>query len=784
MSWGIMANWKDSGCYFTNQIEYIQNEQRQFLELYERGLIFRDFKPVFWSPESRTALAESELKYNESHCSKAVTVRLHVKILPVNLKELVNRKVYALTWTTTPWTLLANQALAFSTDFRYCFAEDANNNVYIMAVDLLKNIEGKIGPLNIISIIKGDELSKCKYEHPITKEIMPFLPADHVTNTIGTGLVHTAPAHGTEDFIIALENKIPILSVVDDDGKYTEETGKFSGLFVLNKGNQKVMEHLSADILHTEDFVHSYPYDWRTKKPVIIRATHQWFIDINCVKKNALKAISNIQIYPQNNAEEMLTMLERQVEKRPYWCISRQRSWGTPIPVFYHKHFKKIFVNRKSIERYGKLMEKYGPDCWWELSTKKLLGRAICEENNLNCDELEKGNDIMDVWFDSGVSWSSVVPEGQADLYLEGLDQFNGWFQSSLLTSIALQGTSPYRSLFVHGFTVDENLKKMSKSEGNVVNPVDITNGGEDLKKNPAYGVDTLRWWVASHGSQHHLIPVSANIIKESSESVNKLRLILRFLLGVLNPYIEKMTTEPDYHYLDKYMLHNLYKYNKTIQGFYNNYQYHHVCKAVINFVVNDVSSNYCHLIKDRLYCDEINSPYRVGAVEVAGEILTVLARTIAPILPHLAEEVWLHHPLNLASVSLHRIDYKVPEIWNQPDLEKLMVIAYDLKSQMNKLLKQNSWELAATITVPQKDYNQLSVLQKENSSSTSELCEILQLSCVTLLEGDNERRINFEPIKSNLCKRCRRHPVPANDELCERCMKVLDLKKSTFTLP
>lgn len=774
-SWGVVADWKKSGCYFTNSTSFVTNELRQFINLYEKGLVYRDFKPVHWSPSSRTALAESELEYNEKHESKCATVRLKIVELPSALSEFQGRNIYGLTWTTTPWTLVANQALAFSSDAVYCVTEHSDGNLYLVAQDLVGPVEEKIGHLNTLKTIKGSELLGAKYLQPISGISLPFLPAEHVNTRIGTGLVHTAPAHGSEDFCVALEHKIPVLSIVSEEGCYTDEAGsQFYGKEVLKDGVNAVLDYLSNDILHTEILVHSYPYDWRTKKPVITRASHQWFINTQDLKERAIESVENLKIYPKSRTQTSLNVLMTQIKQRPYWCISRQRVWGTPIPVVYLDK-SKVFTSREFVERVCRLIEKNGSDCWWELPVEKIVGKKLMQE--LNVTNIERGNDILDIWFDSGISWSSVLPEGKADLYIEGMDQFSGWFQTSLLTSVALQNSAPYKGLFVHGFAVDENNNKMSKSIGNVISPEEIVKGKKDGKQKPAYGIDVLRWWVSSHGSQHSLVPLKETLLRDSSDSVNKLRNVLRFLLGAIHPYSVKNTVEPQYLCIDKYMLHRLYHYNKEIQDLYSTYEYFNVSKHIINFVTNDVSAIYCYLVKDRLYCENVNSPYRAGAVDVIGAILAVVVRSIAPILPHLAEEVWLYHPENLASVPLFHSGYKQTSNWNQPEIEEIMKTALLIRDGVNKLTTQNTWELNATIRVEMNKFSLLLNLQKEETSSSSELCEILHVSSVKLIEDESctEPKIELESTNRKLCKRCRRHPESANGEVCFRCNELLN---------
>ncbi|XP_008551084.1 isoleucine--tRNA ligase, mitochondrial [Microplitis demolitor] len=778
ISWGIMADWKDN-CYFTNNISFMTNQLRQFINLYEKKFIFRAFKPVHWSPSSRTALAESELEYNEQHSSKCATVRFLVTELSDKLKVLEDRAVYALTWTTTPWTLIANQALAYAEDISYCIAEDPQGNCYIIAEDLLNTVIQKIGALRPILTALGSDLAGLKYSHPITGESMPFYPASHVTSKVGTGLVHTAPAHGSDDFIVSINNNIPVLSLVDEDGRYTAEAGTFAGLDVLKEGGDAILQHIGDNVMHTEDLIHSYPYDWRTKKPVITRASYQWFINTEPIKHKAVEALESVKMFPRPREKSYLNNLKQHVLQRPFWCISRQRAWGTPIPVFYNKETGQVIVDKDIIERLCKLLEREGPDCWWTLPVEKLIGHKLLDKLNIDADKLERGNDIMDIWLDSGLTWSTVLPEGQqADLYVEGMDQFNGWFQSSLLTSMAVRGISPFKSIFVHGFTVDRNGMKMSKSLGNVFSPEDIIRGGKNLKTQPAYGVDTLRWWVASHGVQHTQIPMVNTLLQNSVDSVQKIRLILKFLLGALHPYDAPNDIKPNYLLTDKYMLHRLYHYHKEIRNYYDNYEYHNVCKAVLHFVANDISAFYCHLTKDRLYCEEVTSPLRVAATSVIGEILIVLTRSIAPIIPHLAEEVWLYHPDNLTSVPLYHSTHTLPNDWDMPKIEKIMNVALEVKSILNRETKSNTLELETTVTADAKIISTLSPLQPESTSSSSELCNILQVNRVTFIEDPacETPKVYFKSIDKSLCKRCRKYSESAPGQPCIRCIQILNM--------
>nr|XP_033336512.1 isoleucine--tRNA ligase, mitochondrial isoform X2 [Megalopta genalis] len=783
-SWGIMANWKE--CYLTNQSSYVKNQLRQFVQLYERNIIFNDFMPVYWSASSRTALAESELEYNEKHQSKSAIVRLRIDEFPDKLNSLKNRITYALTWTTTPWTLVANQAICFKTDGVYCVAEDTGGNLNIFGEELLKNIELKIGQLKPIMRVEGKELKGTTYFYPFEKKKLPFLAAQHVTMDVGTGLVHTAPAHGREDFLVALENKMPVVSMVDSEGRFTEAAGpEFQGLSVLTEGTDKVLQNIATDVLHVEMFTHSYPYDWRTKQPVFIRASNQWFFDINSVRDKAIDSIKDIEIYPENNRTSSTNALVAGIKDRPYWCISRQRSWGTPIPVFYDKTTGKPFTSRALIERLCDSIDQHGPDCWWKYSEEELIGSDVFRQLNVSIDNVEKGKDILDIWFDSGISWSAVLPKSQANLYLEGHDQFGGWFQSSLITSVALQGCSPYRALFVHGFAVDEDGSKMSKSMGNVTNPEEILLGGVNLEKNPIYGVDVLRWWVASHGSQHLKVPVSKTLFDGCKRSIFRIRSILRFLLGALHSYHQDVHCEPQYRAIDKYMLYRLYHYNEQMLQHYNGYKYQHAAKTIMNFIVNDVSALYCFLIKDRLYCDEITSPLRIAVIEVVRATLVILLRTITPIVPHLVEEAWLHHPENRdeSKIPFYHTTYVIPESWNDPTIVKCVDAALRIRKQFQSAVDTNRWQLSVTIEATKDDFHWLSLLHDNGEESTSELCEILQVSSINLIENQTvtETQIQTKAIEKVLCDRCRRYPEDGQDCLCPRCANILAKNESSL---
>ncbi|XP_017137579.1 isoleucine--tRNA ligase, mitochondrial [Drosophila miranda] len=782
-SWGILANWQKDNIYTTFHPEFIENQIQMFHNLYERGLVYRDLKPVYWSPSSRTALAEAELEYDANHISPSVYVRFALN--PSGLEvETKGSQTYALVWTTTPWTLPSNQAICFNASLEYVLVrllDRSPSELYLMASALLSAFEASTQlKCEVVQTLPGSSLGTLTYKHPIDKEQthLPFFDASHVQDSKGTGLVHTAPAHGPEDFLVSLDKKIPVKCMVNEAGAYTKEAPSFlRGQSVLEQGNPLVLQHIAEDVIHSAKLEHSYPIDWRTKQPVIIRASEQWFINTDRLKSRAAAALEQVDVYPRNNAETSKRAMLTQLQKRPYWCISRQRAWGVPIPVLYSRKSGQVVLNAALIEHLCSLLRSQGSmDFWWSRSLEDLLPPQIAADLGYEVKDLVKGSDILDIWFDSGSTWSAVLKKEQvADLYLEGYDQFTGWFQSSLLTSIAARDCAPYKALFVHGFTVDEKGHKMSKSLGNVISPKQIT------KK---YGTDALRWWVASHGTQHTSITVSDKLLNKAAENLSKVRGTLRYLKGVIGEKQREGREELeqpilDASFLNKYLLSNLLDFESEIEKLYNAYEYNRVVACIQNFIANQVSSIYVHLIKDRLYCGDDRELLAIR--QTLTHCYRQLCKSLWPIAPFLVEESWSYY--DPSGSAFHEQMVQAQKDWHDPKAVNVVNAALDVKRLINQQAGDvNSWHLAVTI----KSGSQLELLRELQPTfgkpmRSSELSEILQVGSVAVVQTDldEDLDISLTALDAPLCPRCRRYSLDEDAEqgTCQRCAQVMESK-------
>ncbi|XP_018320413.1 isoleucine--tRNA ligase, mitochondrial isoform X2 [Agrilus planipennis] len=776
-SWGIIGDWDNN--YTTNDASYMKKQLTDFYCLYKEGLIFRDLKPVYWSPSSRTALAEAELEYNKNHKSIAIITKMEIKYFTIT-GNFNKEKIYALIWTTTPWTLPCNQAISCKANISYSLVRSSSNNeLYVIASKLLEDISQKLNiTLEVIRNFLGHELIGSKYYHPLFEDyLLPIVLSDYVSDDKGTGLVHIAPAHGPEDFVVALKYKLPVKSFVNKLGCYTENVGSdLNGHFVLGTGQEIVLKKLENKILHCEEYIHSYPYDWRTKKPVILRASHQWFINTDKIKDKAIELLEDVKIYPKSNNETHKKTLISQLKKRPYWCISRQRVWGVPIPVFYEKSTEKALVDESIINHLCDLIDKNkGFDFWWQLPVKDLIPSSIIEKLGIMEENISKGQDILDIWFDSGISWSTVLDDKIADLYLEGVDQFTGWFQSSLITSVALRNRSPYKSLYVHGFAVDENKQKMSKSLGNVIYPDDIVKGS---KKRKAYGIDVLRWWVVCHASRENVVEVSDSTLQACTDEVQKIRSVLRYAVSILNDFSENEKIEKNsLQIIDKYLLHLLWKYGISTQQMYENYHFSKIGIDTVNFLTNSVSSLYYPAIKDRLYCEFENNPSRRAAQFVLLEIFNVVTRNVAPMVPHLAEE--LYDSLSVKKEdSIFKTCHTINNNWNNDTLNDFVEkVLLSVKKDLHKSVGANVAPYKIWLTLTEDFYKIISNMQPDAHKMKSELCDFFQISDIEVdVENLSGKNYIFKFEKSSLfvCDRCRRFSADKEYELCNRCSSVV----------
>ncbi|KAL3812884.1 hypothetical protein ACJIZ3_014152 [Penstemon smallii] len=684
---GVWADWDHP--YLTLDPEYEAAQIEVFGQMALQGYIYRGRKPVHWSPSSRTALAEAELEYPEGHVSKSIYVKFRLGSVPNSCKLLEDFPNLGLAiWTTTPWTIPANAAVAVNSKLQYAVVEVNSSSVdtnasstnkekrlgnvlkehdklyLIVALDLVPTLEAKWDSKLIVkTTFTGAEIENCRYVHPVdSRECPVVIGGDYITTESGTGLVHTAPGHGQEDYVTGLKYGLPVISPVNDEGLFTEEAGQFNGLDVLGNGNIAVIECLekNSSMIMVEPYKHKYPYDWRTKKPTIFRATEQWFASVEGFRDAAMHAINQVTWTP-SQAENRITSM---TSSRSDWCISRQRTWGVPIPVFYHVDTKEPLMNEETIDHIKSIISQKGSDAWWYMKVEELLPEKYRDEAS----NYVKGTDTMDVWFDSGSSWAAVLGKRNglsypADLYLEGTDQHRGWFQSSLLTSVATNGKAPYRGVITHGFVLDERGFKMSKSLGNVVDPRTVIEGGKD-QKDVSFGADVLRLWVSSVDYTGDVL-IGAKVLRQMSDIYRKLRGTLRFLLGNLHDWKDDYVVPySELPMIDQYALFQLESVTKNIKESYDNYQFFKIFQIIQRFVVVDLSNFYLDVAKDRLYVGGSSSATRRSCQTVLAAHLLNIVRVIAPILPHLAEDVWQSLPFPYTIEDGHTAKFVFESRW------------------------------------------------------------------------------------------------------------------------
>ena len=695
--YGVWGNWENP--YLTLTPEYEAAQIAVFGEMALKGYIYRGLKPVHWSPSSRTALAEAELEYPEGHTSPSIYAAFPIVSLGDKAPELEQYlpNLAVAIWTTTPWTIPGNLAVAVNGDLEYAVAETSGKHI-IVAKDLVEQLAATLETdLTIQTTVTGKTLEGITYRHPLfDRDSKVVIGGDYITTESGTGLVHTAPGHGQEDYITGQKYGLPILSPVDDSGKFTEEAGKFVGLQVVAKGNEKVSVGNQAiidalqeagSLLKHEEYAHKYPYDWRTKKPTIFRATEQWFASVEGFRDAALAAIKSVTWIPAAGENRITPM----VSDRSDWCISRQRSWGVPIPVFYDEETNEALLTEETINHVQAIIAEKGSDAWWELSIEELLP----EPYRNNGKTYRKGTDTMDVWFDSGSSWASVAKarglKYPVDMYLEGSDQHRGWFQSSLLTSVAVNDTAPYKTVLTHGYVVDANGRKMSKSLGNGVDPKVIIEGGNNKKQEPPYGADVLRLWVSSVDYSSD-VRIGNSIVKQLGDIYRKIRNTARFLLGNLHDFDPKKdaVAYTDLPELDKYMLHRITEVFSEITEAYESYQFYRFFQTVQNFCVVDLSNFYLDIAKDRLYISGLGSLRRRSCQTVLAIAVENLAKAIAPVLCHMAEDIWQSLPYDTGYQSVFQSGWlETKEEWQKPEMVEFWQEIRNLRDEVNKVMEE-----------------------------------------------------------------------------------------------
>lgn len=785
---GVLGNWEHP--YLTINPEYEAEQVRVFGEMYKKGYIEKGLKPVYWCAACETALAEAEVEYAD-HTSTSIYVRFKfeddaVQKIENILGSKTDKDIYAIIWTTTPWTIPSNMAISMHPRFVYTFFE-YKNDIYVVAEELLNSflndVEWDEADIKVLGTCSGQDLELLNTKHPLLNRKSPIILGEHVTLDAGTGSVHTAPGHGLEDYEVGCKYGIEVFSPLDGRGVWTDTVGIDELVDVpYYKGNSMVIEMLQkcGALLKQQDIQHSYPHCWRCKKPVIYRATPQWFVKVDKFRDKALEAVHGVKWIPASGENRIGNM----VESRTDWCISRQRAWGVPIPIFYCEDCGEVICNDSTIENVAKMFEKESSDAWVKYSAEELLPEGfVCPKCGKK--HFRKEKDIMDVWFDSGVSWRAVVEKRSeelghtpVDMYLEGSDQHRGWFQSSLLTSVATQGKAPYKQVLTHGFVFGEDGRKMSKSLGNFIRPDDI------IKK---YGADILRLWAASVDYRND-IKIGNNIVGQLVEIFKKTRNTARFLIGNLfdfNPETDYVEYD-ELKNIDKFALHKLNKLIEEVTVSFENYEFYKYFQSLQNFAAVDLSSFYLDIVKDRLYTAGKKSLSRRACQTVLFENLMALVKILAPVMPHQAEDIWQNVPevQRGGLISILLSDWPVVnEKWNNPQLEEdftkilksrevvsraieplradkkvgsSLEVAVWIKAENDAILKANEKDLADIYIVSQAN------LAKEKPEDVlNEYVEDGYTVWVTKARGEK-------------CTRCWKYRELNSDGICPDCVEAI----------
>ena len=770
--------------YLTLRPEFEARQVEIFGDMAKKGYIYKGMKAVYWCPEDRTALAEAEIEYAEDECD-SIYVRFHLTGDPKGVLAKHNiplDKAWIVIWTTTTWTLPANVATCLNPGLEYAFVK-IGDEYHIMAADLVKaTMEAcHIEEYEVLpETVPGSELELLEYKHPFLDRTGLVILGDHVTLEGGTGCVHTAPGHGVEDFEVCVNHypQLPVVVPVDDAGRLTEEAGhEFAGLKVWD-ANKVILEHIreTGHLMGVQHITHQYPHCWRCHHPIIFRATEQWFCSIDAFKEDVYKAIDSVHWQPAWGHDRMAGM----VRDRSDWCISRQRVWGVPIPVFYCKKCGKYHITDASIQAVSDLFRKEGSDAWYKYDANEIMPKTeVCE---CGASDWEKDPDIMDVWFDSGSTWSAVCRERPeltwpVDLYMEGADQFRGWFQSSLLTCVATQGIAPYREVLCHGWVVDAQGKQMHKSAGNGMEPAEIIRD---------YGADIIRLWVAS---SDYTVDVRAGkeIFRQLSEAYRKMRNTARFMLGNLSDFDPNanMVADDQLYEIDRWALEACNALTATMRDAYDHYDFSRAYHALYNFCVIDMSNFYMDVIKDRLYCADDHA--RRCAQTALYRILVDFTKLLAPILCFTSQEIWSYVP-KMPGMQEYVVFEQMPEAkepagqaftekWN-----RIMAIRDDVKKVLEQARTDkmigSSLEAALTLYCNEELYGFL------NAIPMDEMADLFIVSQVRLEQGEGGVKGLVEGLgvqaahaAGNKCLRCWKYEASVGENgLCPRCAKVLGM--------
>lgn len=779
---GVIADWENP--YMTLIPAYEATQIEGFAEMVEKDLVYKGRKAIYWCTDCHTALATAEIEYGDE-VSPSIFVAYQYDDAARIFPELSGKDVNVIIWTTTPWTLPASMAVALHARYEYGFYE-VDGKVYLIATGLKEDVAKATG-LEFgepILTCKGAELENSIAIHPFYDRKLPLVLADYVTLDSGTGCVHTAPGHGTDDYETGVRYGIEIYNPVDETGHYYEDTPLFGGLS-LKEGEKKVFEILgeSNRLLGCQKINHSYPHCWRCKKPVIFRATDQWFVAVNKFKDQALKCIDEVKWVPDWGKDRITNM----VKDRSDWCISRQRTWGVPIPAFYCDECHKVILTADRVRKVAEKIREHGSNCWWTMTPEELVGDlAVCPE--CGSKHLTKDTDIMDVWFDSGTSHTAVLENWKdlswpADLYLEGSDQHRGWFQTSLLNSVATRGTAPYRTVLTHGFIMAGDGRKMSKSLGNVMTPEKISD------KN---GADILRLWVASSDYRGD-VRISEEIFSNLIESYRRIRNTVRFLLANLNGFnpATDMVSVDKLAPIDKYVLIKLEKLRNKVTAGFEDFEFHQPMTLIHQFCDNELSSFYIDVSKDELYADAADALSRASIRTVMWTVLKTITQMISPVLSFTSEEIWQEiramSPELPVSVFLNdwpseeitEADTELESIWDSALMARQAVlralesarsktiIGHPLDASLQIKLSDTYSKLSDKLT--DKDWEKILIVSSAKVVDTVEDTEIIYEDELTGIVAGVSKSLDEK------CPRCwKKRPEVATDGLCERCKKVI----------